>query len=143
MHIGWTHRNDARQGWSDSRKKSFDLAAEYANKVLAINDASGAANHLLADIHLMKRKYEKALNISPDFSDIQAARGFALNYLGMPQEAIVHFKKAMRLSPFYPAWYHSHLGLSYHLTGHYEKAIEQTPDAYYPHVRLAAVYSLK
>jgi TolB-like protein/class 3 adenylate cyclase len=155
VHIGWTHRNDAREGWSDSRKESFDRATEYANKVLAINDASGAANHLLADIHLMKREYEKAnnyyekaLSISPNHSDIQAARGFALNYLGIPQEAIMHFKKAMRLSPFYPAWYHSHLGLSYHLIGYYEKAIEnlkkaieRTPDAYYPHVRLAAVYS--
>ena len=30
----------------------------------------------------------------------------------------------MRLSPYYPTWYLYHLGLSYHLTGQYEKAIE-------------------
>jgi adenylate cyclase len=71
-----------------------------------------------------------------------------LNYLGKPQEAITHFKIAMRLSPFYPAWYLFHLGLSYHLIGEHEKAIEalkkaieRRPDSIFPHVRLVAVYS--
>ena len=103
----------------------------------------------------MKREYEKAnyyqekaLSLNPENPAIQAGRGFLLNYLGKPQEAITHFKIAMRLSPFYPSWYLSHLGLSYHLTGQYEKAIEtlkkrieRAPDVLFPHVRLAAVYS--
>jgi adenylate cyclase len=153
--LGWTHRADARHGWSESRKKSFDQATELANRVLAIYDKSGRAYHLLAGIHLMKREYEKAnnyykkaLSLSPNDPSIQAGQGFSLNYLGKPQEAIEHFKIAMRLRPFYPPWYLYHLGLSYHLTGQYEeaietlkKAIERTPDVIFPHVRLVAVYS--
>ena len=153
--IGYTHRNDARHGWSESRKNSFDLATEMANKVLAINDESASAYGLLGAIHLMKREYEKAyyynekaLSLAPNYSEAHAGRGFLLNYLGKPQEAIMHFKIAMRLSPFYPPWYLYHLGLSYHLTGQYEQAIEtlkkgieRTPDVIFPHVRLAAVYS--
>ncbi|MGD9046027.1 MAG: adenylate/guanylate cyclase domain-containing protein [Desulfobacterales bacterium] len=153
--IGWTHRHDARHGWSESRDKSFDLATEYANRVLAINDESASALRILGSVHLMKREfekaniyYEKALSLTPDNPDMQAGRGFVLNYLGEPQEAIMHFKLAMRHSPFYPAWYLHHLGLSYHLTGQYEeaiealkKAIERTPDSLYPHVRMTAVYS--
>lgn len=153
--IGYTHRSDARHGWSESRKKSFDLATEMAHRVLAINDESASGYRLLGAIHLMKREYEKAnnynekaLNLTPNSSEAQAGRGFLLNYLGRPQEAIRQFKIAMRLSPFYPAWYLYHLGLSYHLTGQYEQAIEtlkkgieRTPDALFPHVRLAAVYS--
>lgn len=155
MWVGWTHRHDARHGWSESRKKSFDLATEVANKVLAINDESASAYRLLGSIHLMKREYEKAnnyyekaLSFTPSDPGIQAGRGFLLNYLGKPQQAIMHFKIAMRLSPYYPAWYLYVLGLSYHLTGQYEKAIEalkkaveRTPDSVFPHVRLAAVYS--
>jgi tetratricopeptide (TPR) repeat protein len=123
--------------------------------VLAINDEAASGYRILGSVHLMKREYEKAnnyyekaLSLTPDNPDMQAGRGFALNYLGKPQEAIMHFKKAMRLSPFYPAWYLHHLGLSYHLTGQYEeaieaikKAIERTPNSLFPHVRLVAVYS--
>jgi len=153
--IGWTHRSDARNGWSESRKKSFEQAVEVAHRVLAIHDKSASAYQLLGDIHLMKREYDeaesyfkKALSLNPN-ALIHAGQGFALNYLGKPQEAIVHFKIAMRYSPIYPFWYDSHLGLSYHLTGQYEKAIdalkkaiERGPDSvWFPHVRLAAVYS--
>jgi TolB-like protein/class 3 adenylate cyclase/Flp pilus assembly protein TadD len=152
--IGWTHRHDARWGWGESREKSFDLATEMANKVLAINE-SASAYQLLRGVHLMKREYEKAnfyeekaISLTPDNPGIQAGRGFFLNYYGKPREAIKHFKIAMRLSPRYPAWYLYHLGLSYHLTGQHEKAIEtlkkgveRTPDSVFPHVRLAAVYS--
>jgi adenylate cyclase len=153
--LGWTHRDDARMGWSESRKKSFDQATELAHRVLSINDESSSAYQLLRGIHLMKREYEKAnyydekaLSLHPNNPAIQAGRGFLLNYLGKPQEAIEHFKIAMRLSPFYPAWYLFHLGLSYHLTRQYEKAIEtlkkgieRRPDALFPRVRLVAVYS--
>jgi adenylate cyclase len=142
-------------GWSESRKKSFDQATELAHRVLSINDESSGAYQLLRGIHLMKREYEKAnyydekaLSLHPNAPAIQAGRGFLLNYLGKPQEAIEHFKIAMRLSPFYPAWYLYHLGLSYHLTGQYEKAIEtlkkgieRRPDSLFPRVRLVAVYS--
>jgi TolB-like protein/class 3 adenylate cyclase/Tfp pilus assembly protein PilF len=153
--IGWTHQQDARMGYSESRKKSFDQAAEIAHRVLAIYDQSATAHQLLGSIHLMKREYEeakgyyeKALSLNPNAAYTQAAQGSVLTYFVKPQEAIVHYKKAMRLSPFYPAWYLSRLGVCYHLTGQYEKAIEvlkkgieRKPDQYFIHVRLAAVYS--
>jgi len=79
--------------------------------------------------------------------ELTAARAFAA-VSSYPWEAIVHFKNAMRLSPFYPAWYLSRLGVCYHLTGQYDKAIEtlkkgieRRPNQYFIRVRLAAVYS--
>jgi adenylate cyclase len=153
--IGWTHHGDGRHGWSKSRKKSFDQAAKIARRVIAIYDQSATAHHLLGSIHLYKREYEKAisyfekaLNLNPNAASMQAAQGIVLKYLGKPREAIVHFKNAMRHSPFYPAWYLSRLGVCYHLTGQYDKAIEtlkkgieRRPNQYFIHVRLAAVYS--
>jgi len=128
--IGWTHQGDARHGWSESRKKSFEQAVEIAHKVITIYDQSATAHQLLGNIQLMKREYEKAnsyyekaLNLNPNAAYTQAGMGTVLTYLVKPKEAIMHYKKAMRLSPFYPAWYLSRLGVCYHLTGQYEKAI--------------------
>jgi len=153
--LAWAHFMDARMGWTDSRKKSFDLAVESANRALAIDDTYWGAYDILCNIYSVKREFEKANEYfkkagrhAPATTDFYARRAFQLNYLGKPYKAIEHFQEAMRLSPFYPAWYLYHLGLSYHLTEQYEQAIEtlkkgieRTPDAYFPHVRLAAVYS--
>jgi adenylate cyclase len=153
--VGWTHQQDARMGYTESRKKSFNQAAKIAHRVLAIYDQSATAHHLLGSLHLYKREYEearsyceKALSLNPNAAYTQAAHGSVLTYLMEPQKAIIHFKKAMRLSPFYPAWYLSRLGVCYQLTGQYEKAIEtlkkaieREPDKYFQRVRLTAVYS--
>ena len=153
--IGWTHQQDGRMGYSESRKKSFDQAAKIAHRVITIYDKSPTAHHLLGSIHMYNKEYEKAksyfekaLSLNPNAAHTQAAQGIILTYLGKPQEAILSYKKAMRLSPFYPAWYLSRLGVCYHLTGQYDKAIEtlkqgikRKPDQYFIHVRLAAVYS--
>ncbi len=153
--LAWTHFNDARHGWSSSRKKSIDLAVESANKALAIDDTYWGAHSILCIIHLLEREFNKAEEYlkkaqihAPSTTDFHAMRAFQLNYLGKPREAIKHFQEAMRLSPFYPPWYLYHLGLSYHLTGQHEKAIEtlkkaveRTPNDIYPHPRLVMIYS--
>jgi len=153
--LAWTHFMDARMGWTDSRKKSFDLAVESANKALAIDDTYWGAYSILCTIHLVKRDFEKADEYlkkagrhAPATTEFYAMRAFQLNYLGKPHKAIEHFQEAMRLSPFYPAWYLYHLGLAYHLTGQHEKAIEtlkkaveRTPNSIFTHPRLAMIYS--
>jgi tetratricopeptide (TPR) repeat protein len=48
----------------------------------------------------------------------------ALNYGARPEEAIVHVKKAMRLEPYYPAFFLLTLFTSYDQAGHYEEALE-------------------
>ncbi len=152
--LAWAHFLDARLGWTDSRKKSFDKAIEAANRALAIDETYWGAYSILCSIHLVKREFEKANEYfnkasshAPATTDFYARRAFQLNYLGKPHDAIKHFKEAMRLSPYYPTWYLYHLGLSYHLTGQHEKAIEtlekaveRTPNSIYTHPRLAMIY---
>ncbi|MDJ0624278.1 MAG: tetratricopeptide repeat protein, partial [Desulfocapsaceae bacterium] len=153
--LAWTHFMDARHGWSNSRKKSIDKAVASANKAIAIDDTYWGAYSMLCTIHLVKREFEKAEEYfkkaghhAPTTSDFHSIRAFQLNYLGKPHEAIKHFQEAMRLSPFYPPWYLYHLGLSYHLIGQHDKAIEtlikaveRTPNDIYPHPRLVMIYS--
>jgi tetratricopeptide (TPR) repeat protein len=54
---------------------------------------------------------------------MKAAVAVPFMYSGRPEEAIELVKKAMRLSPYYPAWYLAVLGHAYRLTGQYEEAI--------------------
>ena len=46
-----------------------------------------------------------------------------MNNVGRFDEAIALVKKAMRLHPYYPAYYLSWLGGSYRMTGRYEDAL--------------------
>ena len=52
-----------------------------------------------------------------------AMLAWILCYSGNPEEAIPLLEKAMRLSPFYPAWFAATLGLAQMMTGDYQKAI--------------------
>jgi adenylate cyclase len=69
-------------------------------------------------------------------------------YSGKPEEAIELVKNAMRLSPYYPAWYLPVLGHAYRLTGQYEEAIafleswrdRENPRSTLPHLLLAFTY---
>jgi adenylate cyclase len=69
-------------------------------------------------------------------------------YSGRPEEAIELVKKAMRLSPYYPAWYLAVLGNAYRLKGQYEEAItlleswraRANPRSALPHLLLAFTY---
>jgi TolB-like protein/predicted Zn-dependent protease len=69
-------------------------------------------------------------------------------YSGRPEEAIELVKKAMRLSPYYPAWYLAVLGIAYRITGQYEEAITSfeswraraNPRSALPHLSLAYTY---
>ena len=69
--------------------------------------------------------------------------------VGRPQEAIAPLEKAIRLNPRAPSLYFRRLGTAYRDIGRYEEAIVQlkkainlTPDDLFPHIALAATYSL-
>ena len=128
--VGWTHWFDARFGWSDSRSKSLETAIAMAHRALKGDPSHGDAYRLLGSSHLLRREYDKALAFhrksvarEPNGAQAAAVYAFVLNYAARPAEAIVQMQRAMRLSPYYPAWYLSHLGLSYHLAGQHDKAL--------------------
>ena len=153
--VAWSHFNDARFGWSQSRSESFKRAVELAQKAIELDDSEAGAHSLLGMIHLYKRQYERAIaegergtSISPNGAHYNAILANILNFTGRPQEAIELTRKAMRLSPMYPSWFLYFLGMGYRLTGRYEEAIEalkryreRNPEAVYSYTELAIVYS--
>jgi tetratricopeptide (TPR) repeat protein len=153
--IGWTHYRDGRFGWTDTPTRSLALAEELAQKILAVDDYSAQAYALLSSVYMTKRQNdkavaygEKALALAPNLADMTAAVAASFMYSGRPEEAIELVKKAMRLSPYYPAWYLAVLGIAYRLTGQYEEAItlleswraRANPRSAVPHLYLAFTY---
>ena len=153
--IGWTYYRDARFGWTDTPAQSLVRAEELARKTLAVDDSNAEAYCLLSVVYMSRRENDKAveygeraLALSPDFTDITATIAIPFMYSGRPEEAIELVKNAMRLSPYYPAWYLPVLGFAYRFTGQYEEAIalleswraRANPRSALPHLFLAITY---
>jgi adenylate cyclase len=153
--IGWTHYRDGRFGWTDTPTQSLALAEELAQKTLAVDDYNAQAYTLLSSVYMAKRHHDKAvaygkkaLALGPNLADLKAAVAVPFMYSGRPEEAIELVKKAMRLSPYYPAWYLAVLGIAYRITGQYEEAITSfeswraraNPRSALPHLSLAYTY---
>jgi adenylate cyclase len=71
------------------------------------------------------------------------------SFAGELDEAIDHFKQAIRLNPFPEYYYFTHLGRCYMHKGQYEEALTATkkaihilPDSLYNNMLLAAIYAL-
>jgi TolB-like protein/Flp pilus assembly protein TadD len=151
----WTHFNDARFGWSQSRPKSFKRAVELAQKAIDLDDSDAGAYSLIGMLNLFRRQYERAIaegeraiSISPNGANYNAILAMIYTWSGRPEEAIELIKKAMRLSPIYPAWFLYYLGLNSRLTGQYDQAIEalkssmkRNPEDIRPYSELVIVYS--
>ncbi len=128
--LAWTHWFDAQLGWGDNPEFSFNRAAYLADKAQALNDTLPDVYALQGAIHLYKRQYneavaagKKAVDINPNHATNTALLAMILHNAGQPEEAIELFKTAMRLSPYYPAWFLEELGFSYLDAGQFDLAL--------------------
>ena len=120
-----------------------------------MDDSDSHAHRLLGYIYLLKGKHDKAIAeaersvaLDPNASSNQAALGFFLSFAGRPEEAIVWYKKAIRLDPIPAPLYYLQLGHIYRNAGRYQKAISElkkalhhNPDNLLAHLHLAGAYS--
>jgi adenylate cyclase len=127
--LGWTHLTDVT--WGNSPAQSMKRAEECAHQALSINDSTGKAQSLMGTIRVVQGKYdegveygEKALALNPNDPDLMYALSMALGSTGRFDEAIVLIKKAMRICPYYPAFYLQGLATFYVNAGRYQEAVE-------------------
>jgi adenylate cyclase len=150
-YIAWVLVNDARFGWSEDPKKTFELALEWALKRYELDPddyethwALGIIYLHLRDFDLATAGYERALALNSNDADFLAEMAIALNYMGRPEQAIAQLKKAMRMNPRHPSWYLGVLGYAYYEVGQYEEALATLKKDKKPwfttHRTLAAVY---
>jgi adenylate cyclase len=119
---------------------------------LALDDNDSDVQRVLAAMHVLRNNHDKAvhhqdraLSLNPNDDLIVVQQGEVLTWLGQPEEGVPWIQKAMRLNPFHPPRFWSHLGRAYFVARRYADAIEAfkhiaAPDPFH-HAFLAACHA--
>jgi adenylate cyclase len=106
------------------------LAAEL-EIALALDDNDSDVHRILAALNLLRGDYDKAayhqeraLALNPNHDLVMVQQGELLTWLGRPEEGIDWIKKAMRLNPYHPERFWSHLGRACYCAEKYAEAVE-------------------
>jgi len=130
MLLAFTHVSDVMTGFSESPRDSIKRALEIVQKTSERWPASfrhGFMNmiyYIRGQLEKAIVEGEKAVALDPNSPRNNIFLALALNAGARPEEAIVYAKKAMRLEPYYPAWFLGNvLAVSYDQAGRYEEAL--------------------
>ena len=151
-----THWIDALMGWSESKDRSLKVAAEWAEKAVALDDSSGLAYVVLASAHLLNHRHDEALATCYEAVKLRtscpAANSYlatVLHYCGHSAEAVAQLKEAIRITPVYPPWFLTLLAAAYRESGELghsistaQEAVRRSPDDLDARVVLCTDYSL-
>jgi adenylate cyclase len=129
LFLAWAHLVDGTMGFSDSPGESIKRALEIYQKT-SERWPEASRHSFMGEIYLLQRQYEKsiaekkkAVALSPNSSREHISLAWSLKIGARPEEAIAHFKIAMRLEPFHPAWFLSSAINSYDQAGRYDEAL--------------------
>ena len=128
--LAWTHEVDGFFGFSESPGDSIKRALEIAKKTSERWSASDR-HTFMSQIYNIQGQLEKAIAegekavaLAPNDPRNHILLAGSLNAAARPEEAIVHAEMAMRLEPYYPAWFLSDVLLpSYSQAGRYEEML--------------------
>jgi adenylate cyclase len=143
------------QGRSNSPKETIEEATKFAEKARELDESYPPVYLALAVIERRKGQFDKAINncerglaLDPNSQGLLSGLGFNLMDAGRLEEAILHFKRAIRLNPLDPSMALQGLGQVYCRTGRYEEAIpllkqaiRNRPQMFQAHLELAACYA--
>ncbi|MCA1412051.1 adenylate/guanylate cyclase domain-containing protein [Bradyrhizobium sp. NBAIM20] len=139
-------------GWCADREATFEQVASELEIALALDDNDADVHRILAALNLTRHDYEKAtyhqeraLALNPNYDLVVVQQGELLTWLGLPEEGIDWIRKAMRLNPYHPERFWSHLGRAYYCAEKYAEAAEAfsriTRPDYTHHAFLAATFA--
>jgi adenylate cyclase len=119
-------------GWCQDRDATANEIVKELQIALALDDNDSDVHRILAAINLAayhdhdKALYhqERALALNPNDDLIVVQQGEILTWLGRSEEGIEWIRKAMRLNPYHPERFWSHLGRAYFAARHYSEAIK-------------------
>ncbi len=127
-------------GWftdADALLKGITGELEIA---LSLDENDADVHRILAALNLAFNRFDKstyhqerALALSPNYDLVVVQQGELLTWLGRPAEGIEWIRKAMRLNPYHPERFWSHLGRAQFTAREYANAIQSysrinTPD---------------
>ncbi len=139
----WLH------GWCEDSEAGLRVIVDEVQTALALDDNDADVHRILAALKLNFNEYDKAayhqeraLSLNPNSDLIVVQQGELLTWLGRPEEGIEWIRRAMRLNPFHPERFWSHLGRAQYSARAYADAIASfsklTEPDYTHHALLAA-----
>jgi adenylate cyclase len=139
-------------GWCrDPLENERAIAAEL-EVALALDENDSDVQRVLASLSILRNNHDKAvfhqnraLKLNPNDDLIVVQQGEVLTWIGQPEEGVPWIQKAMKLNPFHPPRFWSHLGRAWFVARRYADAIEAfkqiTALDQFHHAFLAACYA--
>ncbi|MCZ6665731.1 MAG: tetratricopeptide repeat protein [Gammaproteobacteria bacterium] len=128
------------QLWHKSLGFETKYEAENAARIAlrkAMADPTPLAHRVAARLYSRERRVDEALDeleravaLDPNDPQNYALLSITLTWAGRPKEAVDAINAAMRLDPFYPAYYQSNLGVAKYALGEFEDAFEHLQRAH-------------
>jgi TolB-like protein/class 3 adenylate cyclase/Tfp pilus assembly protein PilF len=151
--LPYIHQYEARRGYSKSPEKSLELGLKMAKKAVELDESISGAHTSLGYMYYNTNQhskaieeYKKAMALDPNNPEAYSI-GYALCYIGKPQEALTYFNMGERVSPKH-RMNSFKFGLAYLCMGKYEdaipfyqKALKLTPGYWRLHVDLAGCFA--
>jgi adenylate cyclase len=117
--------------WCADRDATFHEIAGELELSLALDDHDSDVHRVLAAVNLNRDDHdraayhqERALALNPNYDLVVVQQGELLTWLGRPEEGIDWIRKAMRLNPYHPERFWSHLGRACYCAEKYAEAAE-------------------
>ncbi|MBV9289991.1 MAG: adenylate/guanylate cyclase domain-containing protein [Hyphomicrobiales bacterium] len=117
-------------GWVDDPQASLEAIWRELKTALSLDDNDPDVHRILAALNLVfndhdKAAYhqERALSLNPNSDLIVVQQGEVLTWLGRPEEGVEWIRRAMRLNPYHPERFWSHLGRAQYTARLYADAI--------------------
>jgi adenylate cyclase len=118
-------------GWVTDREATWHKVIAELEQALALDDNDSDVHRILAAVNLMRGDHEqafyhqsRALQLNPNDDLIVVQQGEILTWHGRAEEGIAWVQKAMRLNPYHPERFWSHLGRAFFVARRYAEAVE-------------------
>lgn len=118
------------QHWSRFRENG-ELAYAHAHRALALDDRDALLHLVIGRILLYRREFERASwyleraqALCPNDAELLIQLAGCEAYLGLPELAVAHAERALRLNPYHPADYQAYASLAYFAARDLERALE-------------------
>jgi len=138
--------------WCESRADTETVIFDALRTAQALDDNDCDVHRILAAINTAQGNHDqavyhqaRALSLNPNDDLVVVQEGELLTWLGRPEEGIEWIRKAMRLNPYHPERFWSHLGRACFVARRYGEAVDALkcitqPDAA-QHAMLAACHA--
>jgi adenylate cyclase len=120
----WLH------GWCEDADATVRVISQELQTALALDDNDADVHRVLAALKLIFNEHDKALyhqeralSLNPNSDLIVVQQGEVLTWLGRAEEGIEWIRRAMRLNPYHPERFWSHLGRAQYTARLYADAI--------------------